>query len=301
MRGVADQHHVVRAPAAVADRHEVDPLGVVGDQLVALERIGEQLTAERDRADVRDPGGQTARRPSRASPARRQISSPTSTMNVEDPLVVRVGVRLEHPGRRLLDEELERVVREVDSHPHVLAMARIERRLEIDGAGGADRARGAVGGDDQVGPAELIERWRLGLEQDLDPELGRSPLQDRQQLAAAERREAMSSRSRSRAAVMDVDVGPVGEPVGDRAIAERIGVLEHGQRLIGEDDPEAERVLRPVALEHRDLAVGVDPAHQNREVQAGRPATDYRDAHRQRAHRPRSGRCSYSSASPLTA
>ena len=83
------------------------------------------------------------------------------------------------------------------------------------------------------------------------------------------------------------------------AVALGIGVLEHRQRLVGEHDPEAERVGRPVALEHRDRAVRRDLAHQDREVQAAGSPTDHGDPSSD-AHTPRSLRCSYSSARLLT-
>ena len=41
----------------------------------------------------------------------------------------------------------------------------------------------------------------------------------------------------------------------------RIGLLEDAQRLVGEDDAEAEGVGCTVALEHDDLAGGVNLAH----------------------------------------
>ena len=48
---------------------------------------------------------------------------------------------------------------------------------------------------------------------------------------------------------------------------------------VGKDDPEAEGVVRSVALDDGDLVPGIGPLHQNREVQASRTAADRDDLH----------------------
>ena len=63
VRRVADEHDVARAPAVVADRVERQPLGVVLEQLMAAERVGEQLAAERDSPGI---DSRQVRRPDRA-------------------------------------------------------------------------------------------------------------------------------------------------------------------------------------------------------------------------------------------
>ena len=95
----------------------------------------------------------------------------------------------------------------------------------------------------------------LGLELQLDAERARALLQEPQQRRARAAAEAVAADAVHRALEMDLDVVPVGEVVGDRAVALAVVVLERLQRLVGEHDAEAERVVRPVALEDGDAAV----------------------------------------------
>ncbi len=193
---------------------------------------------------------------------------------------VGIGVGLEHAGPGLGDEELERVEDQVGAHPHVAAVAVIERGSEIVAARGAHGARRPVGADDQVKlGGQLVHGRGLRAEPDLGPQGHRPALEDPEQLLAAQRAEPVPARPRLMPAVVDVDVGPVDEVVGDLAVAERIGVLEHRQRLIGEHHAEPEGVLGAVALEDDDLAVGRHPAHEDGEVQPAGAAAGYRDPH----------------------
>jgi hypothetical protein len=52
---------------------------------------------------------------------------------------------------------------------------------------------------------------------------------------------------------VDVDVVPARELALHRAVDLRVGVLDAAERLVGEDDAEAERVVRRVALPDSDL------------------------------------------------
>ena len=63
----------------------------------------------------------------------------------------------------------------------------------------------------------------------------------------------------------------------------RVGVLDAAERLVGEHHPEAERVVRGVALPHGDLVVGAglpgELLAERAEVEPTRPAPDHRDPH----------------------
>ena len=61
---------------------------------------------------------------------------------------------------------------------------------------------------------QLVHRRRLGLEPDLDPQRHRPALQDPEQLAASQRREAVAARAGARPPVVDVDIGPAREARG---------------------------------------------------------------------------------------
>ena len=121
--GVAEQHDVLVPPVLVAHRGEVDPPGVVGHHLVAVEHVGEQLPDPRDRLLVGLARGELPGGEARRSRPRRQTSSFISTMNVLPVGVERVAVDLHHAVRRLADVELEGVEDLVGAQPHVLAGA----------------------------------------------------------------------------------------------------------------------------------------------------------------------------------
>ena len=67
--------------------------------------------------------------------------------------------------------------------------------------------------------------------------------------------------------VMNVDVVPTNEVIGDRSIRLGVGALHVGDRGITEDNPETKRVVGKVPLEHDDLMRGIRPFHENRKVQ----------------------------------
>jgi hypothetical protein len=85
---------------------------------------------------------------------------------------------------------------------------------------------------------------------------------------------------------MDLDVVPIGEVADDGAIALAVVALERVERLIGEHHAEAERIVGTVALEHGDARRRPRLLHQNREIEAGRPAADHVNLHA-RLHRSR--------------
>ena len=170
VRGVPEQHHVPRAPGATAHRQEVDPPRVVGDQRPAAERLAEQPLAEGDALEIALPRRERTFRTGIESRA-----PPRILVRLDDErahrLVVRIRMRLEHPLRCLLDEELERVERELRPEPHIPAVPSLQLGIERGRQRGAHPARRPVRPDDQIEPLrQLGHRRRLAREQDLDAE-----------------------------------------------------------------------------------------------------------------------------------
>ena len=73
VRGVAEQHDVAVVPAPVADPQEIEPDRAVGEQAVPVEVVGEERLRRRRCSRARS---------SASRPARRQVDSGHSTMNV---------------------------------------------------------------------------------------------------------------------------------------------------------------------------------------------------------------------------
>ena len=93
-----------------------------------------------------------------------------------------------------------------------------------------------------------LARAGLGAEVQLHAERGGALLEHVEQRAAAQRREAVAAGGDHLAPVVDVDLGPAGELRRDRGERLGIGGLDALERLVGEDDAEAERVVGGVAL-----------------------------------------------------
>ena len=104
--------------------------------------------------------------------------------------------------------------------------------------------------------SRCVGRIDLGLELHLDAERAGALLQQPQQGHARAAAEAVAADAVHRALEMDLDVVPVGEVAGDRAVALAVVVLEGLERLVGEHHAEAERVVRPVALEDGERICG---------------------------------------------
>ncbi len=278
--GVAQEHHVLVSPGLVAHRGEVDPPRVVGQDLVAVEHVGEQLAHAGDRGVVG-----LARREVTVGVLPEAGVAPDLGVHLHDERAA-VGVEgvpmdLHHPGRRLCDVELERVEDPVGAQPHVLAVALLQGGPEAGGVGGADRGVQPVGGDDEVVVGgERAHVRGGGAEPHLHAQLPAARLQDLQQPLARHRREAVPAAGDHLAAVVHVDVVPAGELRLHRAVHRRVGVLDAAERLVGEDDSEAEGVVGGVAFPDGDLVVRAELLGEGGEVQASGAATHHSDLHR---------------------
>ena len=125
----------------------------------------------------------------------------------------------------------------------------LDGRLEDVGAERAQARVEPVGGDHEIGLGDGLD---LLLEREDHAERFGATAEDRQELHPRDPGEAVAGRADLRLADDDIDVAPVSERAGDLAVRRGIGALELGQRLVGEHDPPAERVVGAVALDHAD-------------------------------------------------
>jgi hypothetical protein len=201
-----------------------------------------------------------------------------------------VLVALDDPGRRVVgvlvgvDVEPAVLVGPEDegewpeglgrAEPHELGLAHVDGGLEAVGIGLADERVDAVGADQQIGVAVAVDVGDVGLVVDTHAERLGALLQKVQQSHARDAAEAMARGPDRAVAVAHLDGVPVGELAGDALVALRIEAEEMAQRRIREHHPEAERVVRPVALEDMDLVGRIGLLHHDAEIKPGRPGAD---------------------------
>ena len=193
--------------------------------------------------------------------------------------LILIGVRDERAPLRLLEDEGEGVERLGRAHPRELVGAQVDLRLEMVDVLVAEAAVDAVGEHDQIGIGKSRFVVDIGLEQQRHAEFAGALLQDQQQRPARAAAKAVAADAVHGAAEMHGDVVPIGEFLGDAAVARRIVFLEIVERRVREHHAEAEGVVGAVALIDRDLGLGPLFFQEDRGVETGRSAADNRDLH----------------------
>jgi hypothetical protein len=143
----------------------------------------------------------------------------------------------------------------------------------------AEAAVDAVGQHHQTGIGKTSLVVDIGLEQQRDAEFARPLLQDQQQTAPRAAAESVAADPVHGTTEVHGDIIPVGELLGDAAIARGIVFLEIVEGGIGKHHAKTEGVVGTVALVDRDLGLRPLLFEQDRGVKAGRPTTDDRDLH----------------------
>ena len=180
-----------------------------------------------------------------------------------------------------LEDEGEGVVELLmRAEPDIFAGAHIDVGLEMIGMARAHARIHAVGADDQIEIPIGLEVLRLGFELQIDAEGAGAILQDIQQAFASDAAKAVAGRGDNRIAIMHRDVVPIDEILADKLRALRIVGVEIVERLVGQHDAPAERIVRPVAFDHNHIVCGIAPFQGNREIQSGRTAPQTYGAHR---------------------
>ena len=209
--GVAEQHHVVLDPALAADHREIAPHRAVGQQRIAAEEPAENL--------VHPVGGLLFAQAFKAGALEGFGIGLENPGRVAD--FVLIGMRDERAPLGLLEDEGEGIERFGGAHPGELVGAQIDFRLEMIGESFAEAAVDAVGQHHQIGVGEAADFIDLGFEHQMNAEFARALLQDRQQHAPRAAAKPVAADAVHRAAEMHGDVVPIGEFLGDAAIARR--------------------------------------------------------------------------------
>ena len=275
---VAHQHDMAAAvevrPLLALDTLEVEPGGAaqmarIGHQLRALQVVGEEPFAERDRL-VLVGTIEAVRLPDRFGrlddEGRRR-------------LVELVDVCLEPAVFGLFEQEREGVVELVGAQPDVAIGPVDDVGLEDRDVLVADARVDAVRGDDQIGVGVLVSRRHLALEDELDAEDLAARLEDVEQLLAPDADEAVPATADRAALEVQLDVVPVVERMLDRRGRRRVPHAHVVHRRVRQHDAPAEGVVGEVALDHRDVVRRILLLHQQREIEAGGASADADDLH----------------------
>lgn len=275
VRGVADEDEVAVVPPFVAYGGEVEPLRVVGEDVVAREFPGEESADALDGLLVGD-----ARRELDALGGVEAGAAPDVLVHLDDEggaaVGVGVAVDLHGPPLGLLDEELEGLEDPVGAEPHVLVVAPVQGGAEDLRMGRPNTGVGSVGGDHQVvRGGQAVGGGRP--EAHVDPEGAAALLEQAEKFLAAHGGEALPADGVALAAEVDVDVGPAGEPPCHGLGELGVGVLDAAECLVGEDHAEAEGVVGGVALPDGDVVGRVELFHESSEVEAAGATANDRD------------------------
>ena len=146
--------------------------------------------------------------------------------------VERIGMDLEQPVVVLPEDEGEGVEHQGGSEPDELRAVHVLGGPKGDGQRATGQTVDPVGGDDQVGVAQLRQLPDLPVEDQADAQIAAAFLEDLEESLAGDGREHVPARPHRPAPVADVDGAPPGERVGDLRVGLEVRVPERPQGLL---------------------------------------------------------------------
>lgn len=144
-----------------------------------------------------------------------------------------------------------------------------------------DEAINAVRADYQIARGALFYACDVGLKAQVNAQLGAARLQYVEQAYAGDAGEVVAANRYLPVAVEDIHVIPRLEALRDTRMRHFVRRAQVAQGLPRKDHAPPERAIGRITLINRNLMRRVEPLHQQREVQARRPAADNRYSHRQ--------------------
>ncbi len=193
--------------------------------------------------------------------------------------LILIGMRDERAPLGLLEDKREGIERPGRAHPGELVGTNVDLGLEMLDVFVTKTAVDAVSQHHQVGVGKAGLVIDVGFEQQVDAEFARPLLQDQQQLAARAAAKTVAADPVHAAAEVHGDIVPIGEFLGDAAVARGVVLFEIIQRRIRKHHAEAKGVVGAVALIDRDLGLRPLLFQQDRGVETRRSTPDDRDLH----------------------
>src|SRR3984957_1244467 len=242
MSGVAHQYDmrmpVEAAPLAANQPIEIEPgrsphVARIGHELRAVEGLGKKLLAKRDRGILVEL----------AQPVRLEGLVGRLDYEGRSVAIELINVGLKPAVLRLAEVESERVERLGDAEPDVAIGADEKIGPELIGVSVTDLRIETIGRDDEIGVREFTVRTDVAIEQELNPQRPATPLQDVQEMPAADADKAVTRRALPRAFEDELYVVPMVERVGDLRGALRVRGAHRAHHRVRKDNAPAERVV----------------------------------------------------------
>src|SRR5262249_44031080 len=264
---VPKQHDIFVIPALVLHHREAAPKRAVRDQPVPAQEMRPHFSKVGNRLRLAEPLQERLR------------LLPRRLGRLDDPgaharLVL---ISAEIPNAVLVGREVERECLRGSGgpKPDEMVAAVFDLRLEMLLVFLTNEAVDAVRCNDQVGTVKTVEVLYFGLKAQLDAKLAAAPMQHVEQGAPLGSAESMSARPHHLTMEEEIDLVPVRELRRNAFVG--LAVITHQivERLVGEHDAEAERIVGLVSLVNRDVMRRIALLHQKREIKPSRPAADH--------------------------
>src|SRR6476646_4951832 len=229
----------------------------IGNQGIAFQSLREKLLAKRDGLCLLH-----------LVDSRRQPVSLRGLNNERGPLVVKtVSVKVEPAPLGFLEVEGERIQFSAAAKPDKAVFAGLYVGLEDLLVFPACNGRCSVRSNHQIELSGVIIRiGDFGLEFQLDPESNRASLQYLQQLDARDPAETVSAGGDLVPLEKDVHIVPVAKRPRDLPMRFFVNGAETVHRLIRENNPPAESVIRAIAFNHGYVPRGIRLLHKDGKI-----------------------------------
>ncbi len=266
---VAEQDHVLIAPALVHNHSEVDPHRFVGEKRVPCKVLCEDALAVVDALLLRH--------------VRESSSLPRTGIAFHDERagICAIGVAVGHKGAALVfpEDQRERLEELVSPIPDIFVREQAGCRLKLSGVLLPHYAAHAIGPDNYIAVVEARGIRQTRREVHLDPMLPAVCLQDAQQGQPRDTRVAAAIDFYGLALVNNGLVIPGFEGCLNVGVGLGIALFEEGECAVREDDAPAIGGVRRVLFDDGDLVGWVELLHEQGEIQACWAAANDADLH----------------------
>ncbi len=264
--GITEKDMAARNPLVAPKTRELPPHRLVGDERSTLQRLGKNAFAE--------PGALFFAHPSKAIGLEGRLIAFDDERAAVRLEAIMVGVERAFVG---LHEGLrERVEGTLRAEPGEVIAEMVEMDAETCFVGASHQRIQPVRADDQI-RIQIVQRLDMLRKADFNAESLGALAQDFDQLKTADCRETDAIQDHLTGGQVERHIAPALHGRRHQIMRFRIVGLQKIQRLIGENDPEAEGRALGILLRHAEANVRHHAPQQDRRIETGRTATQYLD------------------------